>query len=112
MKKSVKNKYTEDYLQHQKDTEKQEKIFKEDPCRETATKLSDMKNNQFKEIHEIFTPEYIYKKANRAQKKVNEFEYYGYELRVVYRGYEPRAIQLVADIIKEEPKEEKEWVSN
>lgn len=53
------NKFTKGYKQHIKDIKAAQQEFELNPTQETATKLSDLKNNLFRKPEQVFTPGYI-----------------------------------------------------
>lgn len=73
------SKFTPAYQAHVKEIKKAQKEFDNNPNRETATKLSNLKNNMFKDPTEIFTQAYITRQLNKAEAQIEDCQ-----LHIVY----------------------------
>lgn len=84
------NKFTEAYKQHLKNIKAAQQEFELNPTQETATKLSNLKNNQFRKPEEVFTPQYI-------REMTKDFEPGTVEMEIQYEEglYNPIAQDLV-----------------
>lgn len=60
-------KFTQEYLDHLNQIDQAQGEFDENKNQQTATKLSNLKNNYFKDPHEVFTSRHIAKKLDESE---------------------------------------------
>jgi len=91
---STKTIFRKSYLEHQKEIKIAQKKFDETRNTETATVLSNLKNNHKKALDEIFRKDYILENVKIAVKGLKEKDnpkLWNYTLEPIYEGYNPMA---------------------
>lgn len=102
--KRIEKYYTEEYQEHLIKIDRAQEKFQKNPCRETATKLSNLKNNEFKKYDEVFKESYIEKLVKEEKKRLKELDEVmeRYTAHIKYEGnYGHIAKELIITGIKE-----------
>lgn len=109
----IKKHFNKEYREHLHLLGTAQKKFEAHPNPETATKLSNMKNNEFKKAEEVFSGPYLDKMVKEGKKEMKDN--YGKKMgehyfKLYFDGYDhiPYAIRLVGT---SEDKKEKTYVT-